>query len=240
MTKRILILTAMLLLTESTVFAESVTKILRTKGEVKVRYGMDEVWTSASAGLKLKEIDTILTGEGAEVTLQLPDGTTFTLGRNSILDIGDLRKIVKKELFLYLMSNKIQKINPGSKKAKLKIGSVSVVRAETKDQSAEAPAIPAADNKIQQINGALALYQQKYYPNTIIKLHKVISKYGDNDDCGRLHFYMAKSFKEMDMEGQAVDSFQKAVDNFKEQKCQSTKYSGLIVEAEEEIKNLSK
>ena len=66
-----------------------------------------------------------------------------------------------------------------------------------------------------------------------------MSKYGDNDDCGRMHFYMAKSFKEMELDGQAVDSFQKAVDNFKEQKCQSTNYSGLIVEAEEEIKKLS-
>jgi hypothetical protein len=222
----------------ASVLADSGAKITRAKGEVKVRYGMDETWESASVGLILKEIDTILTGEGAEVTLQMPDGTAFTLGRNSILDIGDLRKILKKELFLYLMSHKIQKIKQGPQKTKLQIGSVSVVRAESKDKNVDTINIPSADFKNQEINGALALFQQKYYSNTIIKLHKVISKYGDNDECGRMHFYIAKSFKEMDMDGQAVDSFQTAIDNYKEQKCQSSKYSGLIEEAEEEIKNL--
>ena len=241
MYKKIILILALVSFAAASSAAEGGAVITRAKGDVKVRYGMDEAWKTASAGLKLKDIDTILTGEGAEVTLRMPDGKIFTMGRNSILDIGDLRKIVKKELFLYLVSNKIQKITPASKKTKLQIGTVSVVRAEQKSETVAAPVnIQPEAHKIREINGALALYKQQYYPNTIIKLHKVMRKYGDKDDCGRLHFYMGKSFKEMDMDGQAADSFQAAVDSYKEQKCENSEFSGLAAEAEQELKNLNK
>ena len=51
-----------------------------------------------------------ITGENGEITLQFQSSKKFILGKNSILDIGDLREIQEKELFLYLMSKKVEKI----------------------------------------------------------------------------------------------------------------------------------
>ena len=62
-------------------------RIVNLSGEVKVRYGLEENWNNAHKGLTLKDVDTILSGEGAEIVLQTSEGETFKLGGNSILDI---------------------------------------------------------------------------------------------------------------------------------------------------------
>jgi len=62
--------------------AEITPKIINTKGDVKVRFGLEEKWNKASAGNDLKEIDTILTGENGEIILQFESGKKFILGSN--------------------------------------------------------------------------------------------------------------------------------------------------------------
>ena len=84
-----------------------------------VRRGLEETWKTASREMMLKDIDTIRVGENAEVVLELSDNATFTLGSNSILDIGDLRRITKREMFLYIMALKIEKIDRPKKDDKI-------------------------------------------------------------------------------------------------------------------------
>ena len=116
----------------SSATAEISVKIIHLGGNVKIRYGLEENWNSASVGILLKEIDTILTGENSEVVLKYEDGNTFQLDSNAMLDIGDLRKIYEKELFLYLMSKKVDQIETNDEKTPLRIGNVSVVHGESK------------------------------------------------------------------------------------------------------------
>ena len=69
----------------SSATAEISVKIIHLGGNVKIRYGLEENWKSASVGILLKEIDTILTGENSEVVLKYENGNTFQLGSNSMI-----------------------------------------------------------------------------------------------------------------------------------------------------------
>ena len=204
----------------SSATAEISVKIIHLKGSVKIRYGLEENWKPASVGILLKDIDTILTGENSEVVLKYENGNTFQLGSNAMLDIGDLRKIYEKELFLYLMSKKVDQIETNDEKTPLRIGNVSVVHGESKsvtDSSKQTTVKP--DWAEWEINGALSLFIQEYYPNTIVKLHKILEKYDSYIDCGKIFFYIARSLESLDMNGQAIDAYQIVIDTYTEQKC---------------------
>ncbi|MCI0495132.1 hypothetical protein L0Z72_08980, partial [candidate division KSB1 bacterium] len=147
---------------------QAAVQIIEMKGEVKVRRGLDENWQPAGVGMLLEDIDTILTLEYAEVLLQIDTETKFRLISNSVLDIGDLRKITERELFLYLTSEKINEIEPRKKKLKLRIPNVSVVHGEfrSKDQPMQVKSDSSWWKK--EVNGAQALFSQSYYPNTVV------------------------------------------------------------------------
>jgi len=194
-------------------FAASSVKIISISGEVKVRRGVEESWQRAAAGMSLEEIDTILTGEASTVTLETQEGETFRLGSYAILDIADLRKITEREMFLYLMSQKVNQIPARPEKAKLRVGNVSAIHGESKAGAARNRSErDESQNWKQETNGARALYEQRYYPNAIVKLHKVLVKYPNREDCGEIHFYLGKSFEALKEPGQAAEAYKAALE----------------------------
>jgi hypothetical protein len=198
----------------STVFAASAVKIISLSGEVKVRRGVEETWHRAAAGMMLEEIDTILTGEASAVVLETPEGATFRLNSYAILDIADLRKITEREMFLFLMSQKVNQIPPRQEKTRLRIGNVSVIHGESKAEPSRRTAEEESQIWVQESNGAKALYDQRYYPNTIVKLHKILAKYPNLEDCGEIHFYLGKAFEALSKPGQARDAYKIVLERF--------------------------
>lgn len=217
--------------------AAPLAKILNLSGDVKVRRGLDETWQPARPGILLEEIDTILSLEGM-VTLEIEEGVIFRLGSNSILDIGDLRKITKREMFLFLMSEKVDRINPRTEKTRLRVGNVSVVHGESKAESAEMTDNQDSQKWIQEFNGAKALYDHDYHTNTIVKLNKIFNKHSVINDCGEIHFYLGATFEKLNEPGQAVDAYQIAIE--RGQNCGDSKSDGLIQAAREAIERLKK
>jgi len=55
------------------------------------------------------------------------------------------------------------------------------------------------------------LYIHKYYTNTIVKLHQIMSRFPDHDDCGEVYFYLGKSFEQISETGQAVDAYKESI-----------------------------
>ncbi len=198
------------------VFAASQTAfskvtIFSVKGDVRIRRGMDEEWQPASRDITLQDLDTILCLEGS-ARLQVDDHLTFDLGPNSILDISDLRRITKREMFLYLMSEKVKNIKPSKNRSKLRVGSVSVVHGESKRQpKTAAPQVVTADWRL-AYNGGVAMFQHGLYANTIVKLVKVQKKYAGIQDCGEIDFYIARAFRALDEDGQARDRFEQVLE----------------------------
>ena len=238
MEKTLYMLLSFLLLNQF-VLAEISVKIVDTSGEAKVRFGLEEEWQKAAIGLDLKEIDTILTGENAEIILQFHVGKKFILSSNSILDIGDLREIQEKELFLFLMSKKVENIKPREEKTKLRIGDVSVVHGESKNITdttlSKRNEISQADK---EINGALALFIQKYYTNTLYKLHNLLDKYESLISNGKVYYYIAKAFELLDKKGQAADAYQTVINSFENKDSLNQEEEKYLIESQVALQKL--
>lgn len=239
MNKKILMMTILTILLIGVEVALAGAKVIKISGDVKVRRGVEESWQPATVGMLLEDIDTILTGADGIVVLQTTEGNRFELENNSILDISDLRKISEKELFLYLMSKKVQKIEPRNGKAPLRIGKVSVVHGESKAASENvADNTSKSDFLIQEKNGARALYEQSLYPNSIIKYHKIIEKYDADEECGEIHFYLGKSFEALNQIGQAVDAYEQAIHQLQQPGCDNPNAEKWSAEAQQTIEKL--
>ena len=213
------------------VWADAV--IERVKGEVKIRRGLEERWIDAHRGDELQDIDTILSKEG-HVELRLKDGSVFKMGSHSILDIGDLRAISRQEMFLFIMSQKVQKMTPRKSRSTLHVENVSSVHGEKKSTAAPAAHAPAAPKWELAFNAACAMYEQNYYPNTVIKLHKILNRYPDMDDCGKVYLVLGKSFEALDEPGQALDRYRRAMEIAAQ--CED---ETVVNEAEKAIRRLS-
>lgn len=242
MSKNVLIATVLISGLLGAELALAGAKIMRLTGDVKIRRGLEESWQPASVGLLLEDIDTILTGADGIVLLQTADGANFELGKNSMLDISDLRKITEKELFLYLMSQKVQQIEPREGKTKLRIGNVSVVHGESKAEPEQASDNNelASQQLIQEKNGAKALYGQQLYPNSIIKFHKILDKYDTAKNSGEIYLYLGRSFEAINHPGQAIDAYQSVIDQSQNRDYYATDVKKWTEEAQQAIDRLKK
>jgi hypothetical protein len=218
-----------------TLFANHDVEIVRVNGDVKVRRGIEENWIRAAVGMELKEIDTILSLEG-EVLLKIDKGLNFHLGNNSMLDIGDLRQITKRQLFLFLMAQKIDKIESGKESKKLRVGNVSVIHGESREQIDNFPEHSIQIKLEQEINGAKALYLQNFFTNSILSFYKILNRYSTNDHAVEIFYYLGKSFEMIAEPGQAIDCYHNAVEIAA--KNEKNKESSLLQEINEALHKL--
>jgi hypothetical protein len=188
----------------------SAARLETVQGDVQVRRGVEEKWSPAAVGINLEDIDTILTLEG-NTTLKLADGAVFKLGPNSILDIDDLRRISRQEMFLLLMSQKVQDMKPRERSSNLEVENISSVHGQQKTTTPKRLST-ANDAWKRGLNAARAMYQQRLYPNSVVKLHKLLSRYEEIQDCGEVFLYLGKSFEALDERGQAIDYYQSAAE----------------------------
>jgi len=113
------------------------------------------------------------------------------------------------------MSKKVEKIEPRNGKTKLRIGNISSVYGEdqSKTDTTNTEKIINSISK-KEINGAIALFAQQYYTNTLYKLHTLLDKYKSTINMGKINFYIAKAFEALDKRGQAMDAYQSAIEYF--------------------------
>jgi hypothetical protein len=214
-------------------------KIVKAKGKVMVRFGIEESWHKAQIGSILKNIDSILSGEDGMVTLELEKGIQFKLGANAVLDVGDIREIQQRELFMYLMSQKIDQLDIKEETTPIKVGNVSIVHGDSK-QAQQSVNVDSEqeDWYLLEINGALALYDHQYYPNTIIKFIKIQNKYDASRDKGKIDYFIGKSFEALNDQGQAQDAYKRALDEYNQTKDPSSKEQTWVSDARESLKRL--
>ena len=210
--------------------------VINVKGDVKIRYGVEEEWQPAKIGMILRDIDSIISGAGGQAKLKLNDGRIFELGGNSYLDIVDLKNIDKHELFLFLMSKKILEIKKPDTDDRIRISNVSVVHGNSKTSSKnDSLENNSSDWSEQETNGAISLYVQKFYPNTIVKLKKMISKYTVLNNQGKIFYYLAKSFNALAMKGQARENFQAVIEFYQDQDNLTKEEKTRLAEAREAL-----
>jgi tetratricopeptide (TPR) repeat protein len=186
------------------------------KGDVFVRLGLEENFQKVQNNQILNEFDTILTGETGEAVLKIDDKIFLNIKNRTVIDIIDLRKIQENELFLFIMSQKINKLEPVEHQ-KIEVGNVSIIHGDKKEEN-EMHKKDLKDDWYQlEMNGAQVLYDYGYYANAIIKFYKIENKYEDKFNDGECQYRLAKSFEAENYKSQAIEAYQKALDIFK--KC---------------------
>ena len=192
--------------------AEPAVRIAGIRGDVRVRRGLEESWSAAGVGMQLKPLDTIFSGEASEVVLLLEDGTRFTLGGNAVLDVGDLRRITERQMFLFLMSQKVGRIAAPDSASKIHIANVSVVRGSQKQVNPESSANSDPQSWIREKNGAKALLEADLFTNAVVKSHKILQRYPAVLDRGEIQCLLGKAFESLKETGRAVDAYQAALE----------------------------
>ncbi len=192
--------------------AGNTARIENFTGDVKIRRGLDESWQPAHSSLILETFDTILTGEKSRVKLLLADGGQFILGANAILDIADLRRISKRELFLIITSEKIEKLPQRRGGSGFHINNVNVLHGSKKlDTDADGVNPQLELEWRRNRNGGVDLLEQRFYTNAIIKFHKTLKTYIDVKDCGELYFYLGQAFEGLQNQGQALEAYTSSI-----------------------------
>ena len=185
------------------------TTVKSVHGDVRVRRDLSETWTPVRFGDLLKAVDTIRSGEAGEAVLTLEGGTSFRLGAMSILDIGDLRRITERELFLYVMAEKVRKL-PETEPGKLEITRVSVVRAEDRSVSPDSNPAPSADLEPLEFNGAKALFDQAFVTNAALKTHRLLERYAQSPLRPRGWLLLGACYESLNQPGRALEAYRAA------------------------------
>ena len=89
-----------------------------------------------------------------------------------------------------------------------------------------------------EINGTVALFVQKYYTNTLYKLHNLLDKYKSRINIGKVNYYMAKAFEALHKKGQALDAYQRVIENYKDKSTLSTEDSIYVSESQNAVSKL--
>lgn len=225
--KRMTMFCCILLTAALPLLAQPAARIIMMQGIVQVRHGLEESWRLAATSMPLEAGDTILTGENSGVLLQAADGTRIRLGANTILDIADLRRLSEKEMFLWLMSQKIDQLPQRQEATPLQFGQITSVHGENKSQP-----VPVAAERIRrwrtEVNGLLALLENDYQTNAVVKCHKILQRYPEVQDCGEIHFYLGQSHESLHQEGQAAEAYRGAEQRLQQGSCDGQTEAGRL------------
>lgn len=212
-------------------------KIIEVSGQVHFRQGVEETWQIAEPGILLEDVDSIISGKNSKAILETADGRRFELGHNSQIDVADLRQLSNEELFLHLMKEKLKKIGSRQGKTPLRVGTVSAVHGTSQDSVQNVPAIEMAVDPEPVLNGIRNLFNQNYYPNTILKIHHFFNLYQVPSDCGELSYYLGYSFEQLQQPGQAIESYRTSIQAGQQVDCTNSKW---LLLAQEHLKSLEK
>ncbi len=191
--------------------AGSAVLVETVAGDIRVRRGLEENWSKARPGMPLEALDTVLSGEASETVLRLEDGTRFTLGGNAILDIGDLRRITERQMFLFLMSRKVEGLAASDSSRPIRIANVSVVRGSRHGGGTSAGGAGEAAGWIREKNGAEALIRAGLTPNAVIRLCRILERYPGLKDGGEVHWMLGGAFESVRQPGRAADAYRTAL-----------------------------
>jgi hypothetical protein len=211
-------------------------EIVKSTGSVQVRRGLDEQWLLTHNGAVLREMDSIATGPESQVTLHSSEGTAFTLGANAMIDMADLRRITEQEMFLFIMSQKIEKLAAPGKKTGLEIGSVSVIHGDNK--AVDATARVDAVALVKEMNGAQALQQQRFFTNAVVKYHKLLPQDRQPLRQSLIRYELGCCFEQLQQPGQALDAFQTAQNILEQQVSPSEESRNQLVRVQAAVSRL--
>ena len=192
--------------------AETIT-VQKLQGEVSVRHGVTEVWTTVRVGDLLKPDDTIKTGKrGSAVILARVDQNAqstdkrITLPAEVIVDMSDIRNLSPEELMLKLTMEKVRASSYQWKNDELHIPNATVVHGA--DRSA-GPAMQEDNPETGRLewNGARVLYNNAFYSTCALKSLELFRRYPSLNMLFENRWMAAQALEKADLRGEALEQY---------------------------------
>jgi hypothetical protein len=169
--------------------------VLSTQNQVKVRQPFEEHWQKASAGMVLKNRETIKSNSSSYARLKSYDGRVFKLAANSQIEARDLKNFDRNELVMELTAIELQRLPKDYEKPKKP--EVFILHGALVD-SQQTDSTELERYFEFEKNGAMALYSQNFIPGFILKWSRLTSTFPELKN-QRLDSALFKSFEKMNM-----------------------------------------
>ncbi len=193
-------------LAAATVCAQGVS-IQSIQGDVSIRHGVTEQWTTVARGDVLKPDDTMKTGPRGSVVLlaATQPQRRITLPANVMVDVADIRDLTPEELMLKLTMEKVRgsSYRPTDDPA---APNAAVVHGANREQ---APALAENDpvSGVQEWNGVRVLFDNGFYSTCALKGMELFRLYPDTHGSFDRRFIVARSLELARLRGEALDEY---------------------------------
>ena len=186
-------------------------KVQRLQGDVAVRHGVTETWTTIAVGDVLRPDDTMKTGKKGSAVLAVPLTSSGSMKRIAlppevIVDMSDVRELSQEELMLKLTMERVRSSSYQWKNDELHIPNAAVVHGADRSGGA-----PLTDNDPQsgllQWNGARVLYDNGFYSTCALKAIELFRLYPSVGAKVENHIVAADALERANLRGEALSEY---------------------------------
>lgn len=207
----------MLLIFSTTIYSAEISfTVLKFKGNAQIREGMNEKWQPVQVGQILREMDSVVTGSDAEISVLRSDGFKTIIPEECLLEVFELVLVSEQDLILFLTGEKLREIKPLHEKRDLKLSPIHVIHGEKYETPETDSTLLNVQIAALEMNGVQMLMDLEYFTNAIIKLRKIKRIYPNKIDLAQAEFQEAICFESIQHYGNAIAVFEKIVRNFSE------------------------
>jgi len=186
--------------------------VQQVRGDVLVRSGAAEEWTTAKTGAILKPKDTMRTGRKGSAVLVIrsesdPGATRkISVPPEVILDLSDVRDLSQEELMMKLTMEKVRSSSYEWKRNDLQIPNATVVHG---DKPASSHPVTAAEleQATLQMNGTRVLFKHKFYSTCALKAVSIMNRFPSLGNAFEDRIMVAESLERSNLYGEALSEY---------------------------------
>jgi hypothetical protein len=177
------------------------------QGDVNVRHGVTEQWTTVARGDVLRPDDSMKTGPRGSAVLAAGGVVQkrITLPANVMVDVADIRELTPEELMLKLTMEKVRGSSYRSSDD-LQAPNAAVVHGANRGAQAPLPENDPASG-VQEWNGARVLFDNGFYSTCALKGMELFRLYPDTRGSFDRRFMVARALELARLRGEALDEY---------------------------------
>ena len=205
-------LTGVLVLLLSCVIAAhagSIT-IQKMNGDVTVRHGVTEEWTTVAAGDALRPNDSMRTGKTGSATLLVQEGSGGSMRRlalpaDVIVDMSDVRELTQEELMLKLTMQKVRATPEPDRNGGPQISNAAVMHGTDAGRGAIAENDPQVGRSL--LNGAKVLLENGFSATAVLRTMEVFRLFPSLAGIVDNRLALAGAMEKANLRGEAVTEY---------------------------------
>jgi hypothetical protein len=192
------------LLLASSAFGAEKILMQRAQGEVTMRVGVAESWTTVQAGDELKANATVKTGKQSSALI-VAATKRITVPPEVMLDISDIRELTQEELMLKLTMEKVRATSYKWKEDEMRISNTTAPHGEAKDKR---QALVESNPEIgaMQIKGARVLIENAFFSTGALKAMDVLRRYPTLANFEN-RLLVAQALEKANLKGEALNEY---------------------------------